>query len=93
MELNLKKPLVFFDLETTGVNYSHDKIVELSYVKVMPNGKEMEDTMQMGVLQNILSEFFRKYQANNNRLDREDCIGFTLIGVNQLREKIGAYGD
>lgn len=55
--------------------------------------KEMEDTMQMGVLQNILSEFFRKYQANNNRLDREDCIGFTLIGVNQLREKIGAYGD
>ena len=46
MELNLKKPLVFFDLETTGVNYSHDKIVELSYVKVMPNGKEMEDTMR-----------------------------------------------
>ena len=46
MELNLKKPLVFFDLETTGVNYSHDKIVELSYVKVMPNGKEQEDTMR-----------------------------------------------
>lgn len=46
MKLNLKKPLVFFDLETTGVNYSHDKIVELSYVKVMPNGKEQEDTMR-----------------------------------------------
>ena len=46
MELNLKKPLVFLDLETTAANPSHDKIVELSYVKVMPNGKEMEDTMR-----------------------------------------------
>lgn len=46
MELNLKKPLVFFDLETTGVNYSHDKIIELSYVKVYPNGTEEENTMR-----------------------------------------------
>lgn len=46
MELNLKKPLVFFDLETTGVNYSHDKIVELSYVKVYPNGTEEENTLR-----------------------------------------------
>lgn len=46
MELKLKKPLVFFDLETTGVNYSHDKIVELSYVKVFPNGTETENTLR-----------------------------------------------
>lgn len=40
MELNLKKPLVFFDLETTGINIAKDRIVELSFLKVHPNGKE-----------------------------------------------------
>ncbi len=39
--LHLKNPLVFFDLETTGINISKDRIVELSFVKAMPNG-EME---------------------------------------------------
>ena len=38
MELKLTKPLVFFDLETTGINISQDRIVELAMLKVMPNG-------------------------------------------------------
>lgn len=42
MKLNLKKPIIFFDLETTGVNISHDRIVEISYIKVLPDGKEEE---------------------------------------------------
>ncbi|MCE5205875.1 MAG: 3'-5' exonuclease [Porphyromonadaceae bacterium] len=40
MQLNLKNPLVFFDLETTGINIAHDRIVEISFLKVHPNGKE-----------------------------------------------------
>lgn len=40
MELNLKNPIVFFDLETTGTNVTKDRIVEISYLKVYPNGKE-----------------------------------------------------
>lgn len=40
MELNLKNPLVFFDLETTGINITKDRIVEISLLKVHPNGKE-----------------------------------------------------
>ena len=40
MKLNLKNPIVFFDLETTGVNISHDRIVEIAYLKVYPNGNE-----------------------------------------------------
>ena len=40
MQLNLKNPLVFFDLETTGINITHDRIVEISFLKVDPNGKE-----------------------------------------------------
>lgn len=37
MKLNLKRPLVFFDLETTGTNVLEDRIVELSYLKVFPD--------------------------------------------------------
>ena len=42
MNLNLKNPLVFFDLETTGTNITTDRIIELAYVKVFPNGKTEE---------------------------------------------------
>ncbi len=47
MELQLKKPIVFFDLETTGVNILRDKIVEISYIKVMPSGEEEERTLRI----------------------------------------------
>ena len=40
MELKLERPLIFFDLETTGTNITRDRIVELSYVKVFPDGTE-----------------------------------------------------
>ena len=38
MKLNLKVPICFFDLETTGVNISQDRILEIAIIKVMPNG-------------------------------------------------------
>lgn len=47
MELNLKKPIVFFDLETTGINVVRDRIVEISYIKVMPNGETKEKTIRV----------------------------------------------
>jgi len=47
MQLILKNPLVFFDLETTGTNIVKDRIVELSYVKVLPNGKEETKTYRV----------------------------------------------
>ncbi|MEY8868232.1 exonuclease domain-containing protein [Meridianimaribacter flavus] len=40
MQLNLTKPICFFDLETTGINISSDRIVEISILKVYPDGKE-----------------------------------------------------
>ncbi len=40
MELKLKRPIVFIDLETTGISVSTDRIVELSLLKISPNGKE-----------------------------------------------------
>lgn len=47
MKLNLKNPLVFFDLETTGTNINSDRIVEICYLKVYPNGNEEIKTMRI----------------------------------------------
>ena len=47
MELNLKKPVIFFDLETTGTDISNDRIVEICYIKVSPDGKEVEYTKRI----------------------------------------------
>lgn len=47
MELNLKKPLVIIDLETTGVSIASDRIVELSAMKVVPGGEEEWLTMRL----------------------------------------------
>ncbi len=47
MELKLKRPILFFDLETTGVDVSKDRIVEVSMIKVMPNGEEVTKTRKI----------------------------------------------
>ena len=47
MKLNLKNPLVFFDLETTGTNINSDRIVEICYLKVYPNGNEESKTLRI----------------------------------------------
>ena len=44
MELNLERPIIFFDLETTGINIGTDKIVEISILKVFPNGNKESKT-------------------------------------------------
>ena len=47
MKLNLKNPLVFFDLETTGTSIISDRIVEICYLKVYPNGNEESKTLRI----------------------------------------------
>lgn len=47
MKLNLKNPIIFFDLETTGTNINSDRIVEICYLKVYPNGNEESKTMRI----------------------------------------------
>jgi len=44
MTLNLTKPIVFFDLETTGINITKDRIVEIAILKVFPNGNKESKT-------------------------------------------------
>ncbi len=47
MKLNLKRPIVFFDLETTGTDICKDRIVEISVLKVMPDGEEILKTRKV----------------------------------------------
>ncbi len=47
MTLNLKRPIIFFDLETTGVDTTNDRIVEISMIKVMPDGTEIPKTRRI----------------------------------------------
>lgn len=44
MQLHITRPICFFDLETTGVNVAKDRIVEISILKIFPDGREVELT-------------------------------------------------
>jgi len=47
MELNLKRPLLFFDIESTGLNIASDSIAELSFVKIFPGGEQRIKTWRV----------------------------------------------
>ena len=47
MKLNLNRPIVFFDLETTGTDVAKDHIVELCYIKIYPCGNEKSESMRI----------------------------------------------
>ncbi len=77
MELHLKNPLVFFDLETTGTNIVSDRIVEISYLKVYPNGKEESKTRRINPEMHIPEEA----SAIHGILDEDvkDCPTFKEV--------------
>ena len=47
MKLNIQRPIVFFDLETTGLDVARDHIVELCYIKLFPNGNRESKVMRL----------------------------------------------
>lgn len=47
MKLKLDRPVMFFDLETTGTDIMHDRIVEISMIKVMPDGTDRQRTIRI----------------------------------------------
>ena len=77
MKLNLKNPVVFFDLETTGVNITTDRIVEISYLKVYPNGNEMSRTMRINPEMSIPKEASEVHGIYDE--DVKDCPIFKQV--------------
>ena len=47
MKLNLNRPIIFFDIESTGLNIASDSIIELSFVKVLPDGEQRVKTWRV----------------------------------------------
>lgn len=77
MQLNLRNPLVFFDLETTGIDIVHDRIVEISMVKVMPNGDEIVKTRRINPGMPIPPESTAIHGITDD--DVKDCPSFKEI--------------
>jgi DNA polymerase-3 subunit epsilon len=65
MELNLKRPIVFFDLETTGVDVVKDRIVEICLLKIHPNGEEETHTWLVNPERNIPDEVIKVHGITN----------------------------
>lgn len=71
MQLNLTKPICFFDLETTGVNISKDRIVEISILKVFPDGKEVKKTWLVNPEMTIPKEVIDIHGITNEKVANE----------------------
>lgn len=84
-KLNLTNPIVFFDLETTGTNIGTDRIVEISYIKVWPNGNEESKCMRINPGIHIPEESSAVHGIKDE--DVKDCPTFKEVG-NQIAEDI-----
>ncbi len=71
MQLSLTKPICFFDLETTGVNISKDRIVEISILKVFPNGTEESKTWLVNPEMIIPEEVIEIHGISNEKVANE----------------------
>ena len=71
MQLNLIKPICFFDLETTGINISKDRVVEISILKVYPNGTEESKTWLVNPEMVIPNEVIAIHGITNEKVANE----------------------
>jgi len=84
MKLQLKNPIVFFDLETTGTNIVSDRIVEIAYHKVSPNGREETKSIRINPEMHIpeaSSAIHGIYDA-----DVADCPTFKAVAKEITRD-------
>lgn len=77
MKLKLKRPIVFFDLETTGVDASKDRIVEVSMIKIMPDGEEICKTRKLNPGMHIPEEATAIHGITDE--DVKDCPTFAQV--------------
>ena len=77
MKLNLKNPIIFFDLETTGLDIAKDRIVELCYIRVEPNGNEEAKSMRINPEVHIPEEASKVHGIYDE--DVKDCPTFKQI--------------
>ncbi|MDG2151706.1 MAG: exonuclease domain-containing protein [Polaribacter sp.] len=84
MKLNLTRPIVFFDLETTGVNIVTDKIVEISILKVFPNGNKESKTWLVNPEMEIPQESINVHGITNEKVVSEPTFKELASEVNEM---------
>ncbi|TYB80217.1 3'-5' exonuclease [Bizionia gelidisalsuginis] len=84
MELNLKKPICFFDLETTGVNISKDRVVEISILKVFPNGNKESKTWLVNPEMPIPAETTEIHGITNEKVANEPTFKALSKDINAM---------
>ena len=84
MELNLTRPIVFFDLETTGINIATDKIVEISILKVFPNGNKESKTWLVNPEIEIPQESINVHGITNEKVVTEPTFKELASEVNKM---------
>lgn len=87
MQLNLKRPIAFFDLETTGLNISQDKIIEIAILKINPNQREDRYLKRVNPGIPIPKESFDIHGISNE--DLKDCPSFKELA----KEIVDFIGD
>ncbi|WP_440122033.1 exonuclease domain-containing protein [Tenacibaculum sp. Ill] len=84
MKLNLTKPIVFFDLETTGVNIAKDRVVEISILKVFPNGNKESKTWLVNPEIEIPKEASEIHGITNEKVVTEPTFKELAPQINEL---------
>ncbi|MDP5093581.1 MAG: exonuclease domain-containing protein [Polaribacter sp.] len=84
MNLNLTKPIIFFDLETTGVNIATDRIVEISILKVFPNGNKESKTWLVNPEIEIPAEASAIHGITNEKVVTEPTFKELAVTVNDM---------
>ncbi len=84
MALQLKNPIIFFDLETTGINITNDRIVQIAYHKVYPNGKEETKTFLVNPEMPIPPESTAIHKITNEAV--ADAPTFKEIAAELIRD-------
>ena len=84
MNLKLERPLVFFDLETTGVNIGTDRIVEISILKVHPNGNKESYTWLVNPEIEIPAEATAVHGITNEKVVTEPTFNELAAKVSNL---------
>lgn len=84
MKLNLTRPLIVFDLETTGLDFVRDRIIQISYIKVSPDGTEVRENLFVNPEKPIPHEVVELTGITND--DVKDAPTFKALAP-QLSEK------
>lgn len=84
MQLNLKKPICFFDLETTGINISKDRVVEISILKVFPNGNKESKTWLVNPEMPIPAEVSAIHGITDERVANEPTFAELAKDINVM---------